>query len=240
MWVVAGTGGTKTIDQVTLGSASSGKVSKIVPVSPSASSLAESSSGLLALGLSTSTTGAVAFLNGSTGAQTASIPLGAPVRDLVAGADGSTFYALNGTTTSMSVSVISSLGNQVTATVPVPLATVSIAIRPDQQTILALESTGTVKEVAVASGQVVSTFPVGTGADTVALSNDGSTLFVLKSVGGAQNVGVIATATERQVRALPAPANTVDIQVSLDGTSIYDLVGTPTYGNIQKFSTGQQ
>jgi hypothetical protein len=240
MWVLAGSGATKTIDQLTLGSGSAGKVQRILPVSVSASTLAESSSGLVALGLATATTGAVTFLNGATGTQTGTTPLGAPVLDLVAGADGSTFYALNGTATSMSVSVVSSLSNQVTSTVPVPLDTVSIAIQPNQQNILALEPSGKLLEIGVASGRVISQFSVGTGAHSVALSNDGSSLYVLKDAGGAFNVGVIDLATERQVKALPAPANTVGVQVSLDGSLVYDLVGTPRYGNIQMFATGRQ
>ena len=227
MWVLAGTGATKTIDQLTLGSESAGKVQRILPVSLSASTLAESSSGLIALGQATATTGAVTFLNGATGTQIGSTALGAPVLDLVAGADGSTFYALNGTSTSMSVSVVSSLSNQVTSTVPVPLDTVSIAIQPNQQNILALEPSGKLLQIGVASGRVISQFSVGKGAHSVALSNDGSSLYVLKDVGGAYNVGVIDSATERQVKALPAPANTVGVQVSLDGSLVYDLVGTP-------------
>ena len=65
MWVLAGTGATKTIDQLTLGSESAGKVQRILPVSLSASTLAESSSGLIVLGQATATTGAVTFLNGA-------------------------------------------------------------------------------------------------------------------------------------------------------------------------------
>jgi DNA-binding beta-propeller fold protein YncE len=240
MWVLAGTGAVKTIDQLTLGSDNAGKVQRILPASLSASTVSESSSGLVALGLATSSTGAVLFLNGSTGAQIGTTALGAPVLDLVAGTDGSTFYALNGTSTSMSVSVISSLNDQVTSTVPVPLDTVSIAIQPNQQNILALEPTGWLSEIGVSGGRVIAQFPVGKGARTIALSNDGSTVYVLKDVAGSSNVGVIDAATERQVKALPAPANTVDIQVSLDGSLVYDLVGTPKYGNIQMFATGRQ
>jgi hypothetical protein len=38
-------------------------------------------------------------------------------------------------------------------------------------------------------------------------------------------------------RVLPAAAHTQQVQVSATGTQLYDLVGTPEYGNIQVTGT---
>jgi len=59
---------------------------------------------------------------------------------------------------------------------------------------------------------------------------------VLRSTPTADNVAVVDVATESQVRALPAPTHSVGVQASLDGHSLYLVVGTATYGNIQVFA----
>jgi len=46
--------------------------------------------------------------------------------------------------------------------------------------------------------------------------------------------GNIATEAVRKV--LPAPSHCVGVLVSTSGGQLYDLVGTPTYGNIQVFA----
>jgi hypothetical protein len=232
LWVLAGGANTKTLHQL---SVSASSTANPVPVSNSAVDVVESSSDLLGLGLATATTGALEFRNGSSGALVSSVPIGAPVSAVFPGADGATFYVLNGTAASKSVSVVSSLADKVTNTVAVPSDTVSIAVEPSQQRIFALESTGTVREVAIAGGTVVGAFATGPSPVTLAISNDGSTLFVLKGTGEVDDVGVIDLATQHQLKALPAPAHTVDLQLSLDSTHLYDFVGTPTYGNVQVF-----
>lgn len=201
--------------------------------------IVESSSSLLGLALATTTTGALQFRNGANGAVVASVALPSPARTVTAGSDGATFYVLGGTSATRVVSVVSSLGNRITNSIPVPADTVSIAIDPSQQRLFALLSNGTVKVIATNGGQVLSSFSAGAGAARMTISNDGNTLYVLKTAGQAQNVGVINVATQRQTKAIPAPANTVDIEVSIDGSQLYDMVGTQHYGNIQVFSTGQ-
>jgi hypothetical protein len=37
-------------------------------------------------------------------------------------------------------------------------------------------------------------------------------------------------------RALPAPAGCLQVLVSPDGNQLYDVVGTPAYGNVQVFA----
>ena len=45
----------------------------------------------------------------------------------------------------------------------------------------------------------------------------------------------VATESVRQV--LPAAANSVQVLVSADGSELYQLVGTSSYGNIQVFKS---
>ncbi len=236
LWALAGSATSKNIQIIRL--SGSGPGATIVPVGSGAVDVVESSSGLIGMALRTTTTGALQFRNGASGAVVAMVALPSPAMALTAGSDGATFYALCGTSSVRAVTVVSSLGNRITNTIPVPADTVSIAVEPSQQRLFALLSDGTVKVIAVIGGQILSSFTAGPGANRIAISNDGSTLYVLKTAGQAENVGVINVATQRQTGAIPAPANTVDIQVSLDGTQIYDMVGTQRYGNIQVFSTG--
>jgi hypothetical protein len=230
IWLLSGSPTAKTLHQLTL---PGGTLSKALPASTGAVAIEQSTSGLLALAVATQTTGAVDFLNGSTAAPVSSVAVGAPVIALTAGADGATFYALDGTSTSMSVTVIDSLSNKTVSTIPVPLDTVSIAVDPTQQRLFALERNGQMEIVAIAGNQVLSRFSVGQTPLRVILSGDGQSMYVLKSVGDVDNIGVFNVATEHQLRVVAAPAHTVDLQVSSDASSAYAFVGTAALGNIQ-------
>jgi DNA-binding beta-propeller fold protein YncE len=202
-----------------------------------ASSVTQSSSTLIGLGTATATTGAVEFLSGTNAALVATVPLGGPVHDVIAGSNGSTFYALNGTATSMSVAIVNSLAKSIFHSVPVPLDTVSIAVDPAQQRIYALESSGQVAIVSSANGQILSRFLIGPNPVAMVTSGDGTTMYILKGTSHDENVGVFDLALQKQTKALPAPANTVDISVSSANTTLYAFVGTPTLGNVQLIDT---
>jgi DNA-binding beta-propeller fold protein YncE len=232
MWLLAESKGDATLQELNL---TSGKIQTVVPESTAAHALAQSPSGVVAVGVATGFTGAVELHNGSSGALIATVAVGASVKGLAAGADGSTLYVLNGTGTSSSVTLVNLQTDTTSASVPVPLATVGIAVQPTGQDLYALTAGGTVDEVNVGNGSVVGRFSVGPGPLQLAISSSGSTLFVLKRAGSGTNVGVIRLATERQQRAIAAPADCIDIQLSANGRQLYDVVGTPTYGNVQVF-----
>ncbi len=166
----------------------------------------------------------------------ATVPIGAPVKDVYAGADGTTFYVLNGNNSSSSVTLVNSETDKTSASVPVPLDTVAIAVDPSGQNLFALGSQGKVNQITIGSGAVAADYPVGQHPIALAVSTSGSALYVLNNVGGGANVGVIDVATESQTKVLPAPAGAVAVQVSPDGGSLYVAVGTPTVGNVQVFA----
>ncbi len=232
MWLLARGHGSATLQQLNL---SSGKISQIVPESSNADSTSQSPSGVVGVGVATATTGALELRNGSSGALLGTVPIGAPVKDVFAGADGSTFYVLNGNSTSASVTLVNSQSDKASVSVPVPLDTDAIAVDPSGANLFALGSGGKLDEITIGSQTVAASYPVGSMPVALAISPNGSTIYVLNSHDSIVNVGVIDVATERQTEAVPAPANAVGVQVSVDGTSLYDIVGTPTYGNVQVF-----
>lgn len=234
VWLLAGSSNERTLHELNL---SDGKLGAGIPVDGNATSLSQSSSTLLGLGVSTLTSGSVDFLAGANGSPVSTVAVGAPVRAVTVGANGSTFYALNGTNMSSSVTLIDSLAKKIVDSVPVPLDTVSIGVDPTQQRLFALESSGQVDIIAVFGGQVLSRFPVGARARALVISGDGSTMYVLKGGGSPDNVGVFDLARERQTRALAVPSNTVAISVSADDSTLYAFVGTPTIGNVQLIRT---
>jgi DNA-binding beta-propeller fold protein YncE len=219
----------------TLWALASGSGIGSMSVSNAAQSVTESLAGVVGLALGTGRTGALELLNGSTGKITQIIPLGAPARDVVVGSDGSTFYVLNGTPRSASVTVVNSRNGAIQGTIPVPLDTASIA--PDAQgiSLYALQPNGLISQIALADGKIMSSFPVGSAARSVALSPDGTTLYVLKDAGPGANVAEVDLATESMQQVLPAPANCLQVLVSADGSELYQVVGTATYGNIQVY-----
>jgi DNA-binding beta-propeller fold protein YncE len=234
LWALAGDAASKGLFDINL---ANGSGIGSVPVSNAAKSVTESLGGVIGLALGLSGTGALELLNGSTGKVTKTIPLGAPARDVIVGSDGATFYALNGTAKSASVTIVNSRNGGVQGTIPVPLDTVSIAPDSLGVSVYALQPSGRVSQIAVAGGKIMTSFATGSEARSIALSPDGSTLYVLKDAGAGANVAEVNVATAGVRQVLPAPANSLQVLVSADGSELYQLVGTPSYGNIQVFKS---
>jgi len=212
-----------------------GKITQIVPVSSNSVAVTQSPSGLVGVGMASGTTGALELCNGSSGVPVATVPVSAPVKGVFAGADGTTFYVLNGTPTAASVTLVNSQTDKASISVPVPLDTVAIVVDPTGQNLFALGSSGTIDQIDIGSGTVTGSFKVGPSPVQLAISSPGSTLYVLRSVAGGENIAVVDVATESQTRALPAPAHSVGLQPSVDGQSLFLIVGTSSIGNIQEF-----
>lgn len=232
LWALAGDAASKGLFAINLASGS--RVGSI-SVSNAARSVTESLAGVVGLALGKGRTGALELLNGSTGKVIRAIPLGAPARDVVAGSDGATFYVLDGSSRSASVTVVNSRNGVVQGTIPVPLATVSVAPDAQDSSLYALQPNGLISQIAIAGGKIMSSFPVGSAARSLALSPDGGILYVLKDAGPGTNVAEVNVATESVGRVLPAPLNCLQVLVSADGSEIYQVVGTAAYGNIQVF-----
>jgi ABC-type uncharacterized transport system permease subunit len=230
LWALAGDPASKGLFELSM---ATGRVAGSISVSNTAQSVTESLSGVVGLALATPGAGALELLNGSTGTPIRTVPLGAPAHDVVTGSDGATFYVLDGTSRSASVTVVNSRDGNVQGTVPVPLDTVSVAPDTAGSALYALQPSGQVSEIAIAGGKILSAFPVGGGARSLAMSPAGDVLYVLKDAGGDANVAQVNLATESIQRVLPAAAHSLQLLMSADGQQVYQLVGTPRYGNIQ-------
>jgi len=230
LWLLAGTRRVRALNEI---NASTGRNSLSVGVSPTAQALAQSSTGVLALGLAGRGTGAVELLNASTGAVTGTIPVGAPVSSVAFGDDGVTLYVLNGTTRTRSVAVINTTTQKVTGTVGLPADARSIAPNPQQTAIWSVQASGVVQETSLIHDHAIESFPTGAPGIAVAVAPSDGVLYVLKGTSRLANIAVISVPTETTKRVLPAAANSVDVGVSLDGSELYDFVGARSYGNIQ-------
>lgn len=235
MWVLAGSPASRTIQEIDVATS---KTLGVVPVSASASALTELSTGVIAVGTATSTAGSVELRDGSTGALTKSIALSAPVRSLAAGANGTDVYALVSSSKAAAVDVVDTSTGSVVGKVPVSLGAVSVVGSPGGSSVYVLSNNGAVEQLAVTGGAPAARFSVGHSGIALAISPSGSALYALKGGGSVRNVAVVSTATESVQRVLPAPAGAVGVQVSADGTDLYDLVGTSGVGNVQVFPVG--
>jgi DNA-binding beta-propeller fold protein YncE len=233
MWLLARTTTGANLQLLNL---TTGKVTQVVPASADSVAVSQSPSGLVGVGLASGKTGALELCNGSSGVPVATVPVSAPVKGVYAGADGTTFYVLNGTTAAVSVTLVNSQTDKASISVPVPLDTVAVVVDPAGQNVFALESDGNLDQIDIGSGTVTASFKVGSNPVQLAISSTGTTLYVLKSIADGADIGVVDIATESQTRALPAPADSVGIQPSSDGESLYLVVGTASIGNIQVFS----
>jgi DNA-binding beta-propeller fold protein YncE len=230
MWTLAGNARSKGLFEFSL---TTGHAIGSISVSSAAESMAESLTGMVGLALGTGKAGALELLNGNTGSVALTVPLGAPAHEVAVGADGATFYVLNGSAASASVTIVDAADGRISGTVPVPVDTVSIA--PDVQgtTLYALQPSGDVSQIAVAGGKIMTSFPTGGSGRSLALSPDGSTLYVLKNGLASTNVAVVDLATESVRKVLPAPSNCLQVLVSASGNQLYQVVGSASYGNIQ-------
>ena len=232
MWLLANEGGATTVRPLNL---QTGLLGEATPVSNSTVAITESASGTLGLGLATTTTGALDLSSASSPQSVVSVPIGAPVRGVAAGE--SSFYVLDGNASSASVSIVNPQTGTVQTTLPAPSDAIGIAASGVGNALYVLEPSGRVVQIDETSGRVVDAFSTGSSARAMALSPDGSTLYVLKGT-GVENIGVIDLATESQTKALPAAANSVDIQIGPDGSTLFSLVGTQASANVQVFSLG--
>ena len=235
MWLLARVNATADMQELNL---TTGHIALVIPASSSSTSLSQSPSGVIGVGLTTASTGALELRNGSSGAVVATVPIGAPVKAVVAGADGTTFYVLNGNAASSSVTLVNAETDKVSVSVPAPIDTVAIAVDPAGQNLYVLRADGHVDRVTLGTGAVTASFTVGSNPLQLVTASTSSTLYVLKATegGAGADVGVVDLATEAQSSALPAPAHSVGLQLSPDGQSLYLVVGTPTFGNVQQFA----
>lgn len=213
----------------------SGQVTGSVSVSKAARSVAESSAGVIGLALGTKHSGALELLDGRTTKVIRTVPLPAPARQVVVGSDGTTFYVLTARPGSASVTIVNSENGKIHGSVPVPANTVSIA--PNVQSDLyALQENGLVNEISISDGRILAAFSVGHQGKSIALSPGGQTIYVLKGSRNAVNVAVVDAGTEIVRRVLPAPAHCRELLVSASGRQLFEVVGSPSNGNIQVFA----
>ena len=234
-WVLVRTGAAANVQDLDL---ATGKVVGVVPVSAAASAVTELSTGVLVVGTATSRAGSLELRNGTTGTLSRTVALSGPVHALAPGANGTTVYALVGTTKAEAVEVVDSADGKVTGTIAVSTGSVAVAASPAGSDVYVLAASGSVTDYPTAGGSAASSFPVGSDGVGLAISPDGTTLYVLKGPATSRNVAVVDLATQSVRRVLPAPANAVGLAVAADGSTLYDLVGTPSYGNIQAFRLG--
>ncbi|WP_249010373.1 YncE family protein [Conexibacter sp. DBS9H8] len=230
IWTLSGSGRVRTLQALSL---ATGDAQKAVGAPASATAVGQSTTGLLALGLGTASTGAVDILNGANGTVQATVPVGAPVRALAFGNNGVTVYALDANAKSASVTVIDAATHKVTKTVPVPLDATALVPSTNQTAVWTVQRSGTVQETSLANGRAMVAFPVGDPGIGVAITPSGSTLYVLKGTAASANIAVVNLATESIQKVLPAAAHSVGLQLALNGSELYDVVGAGSFGNIQ-------
>ena len=232
LWVLAGNSTSRGIYNMDV---SRKKTIGSISVSNNANVIAESSTGLVALGVSTPTSGAVQFRNGTTGAILHTVAVSGPITAIAAGSDGTSFYVLNGHSSAKAIAIVNGQTGKIESTVPAPSDAVSIIPTPGENGIYVLEPNGVVSEIATAGGHVTTQFPIGHSGRALAIGPNGHTLYVLKGQGVQRNVAIVNLATESVKSVLPAAADAVNITLSPDGQILYDVVGSPSYGNVQAF-----
>ena len=233
MWLLARVGG---VADVTPHNLSTGKAGGAVPVSSAADSLTELSTATVVVGTATASTGSLELLNGTSGSLSSTIAMSDPVKAVAAGSDGTTVYALEAAPSAEAIAVVDTTSGKITASIPVSSGTVGVVGSVDGSSVYGVQSNGLISQYAIAGGKPTARFGIGHSGIAAAISPTGTTLYVLKSNGVSFNIAVVDLATEKDVTALPAPANSVGLVISQDASTLYALVGTPAVGNVQSYS----
>lgn len=240
-WILSGTAAAKTIQSINL---NTGSLSAPVGVSSSASSIALTPSGVIAIGWATPNAGAVQLFSVSNPSVVlATIPVAAPVIRVEPVSNGAALYVLERLNGAVSVQVVSIQAQKVVPvgtgniSIPLPGDTLGMVPSVDGNSIYIVEASGQAEHISMQTGNVEASFPVGLSAKDVTLSTNGQTIYVLKCPGSICNVAEFDAYGYVIIgNPLPAPLNTVQIQISPDDSTIWDAVGSPIYGNVQAFS----
>ena len=142
----------------------------------------------------------------------ATIPIGAPVRDVVASPNGTRFYVLDGTGGSASVTVVSATFTVLTS-LPAPADAIGIVVSTDGGSVFAPRAVGSDLPDRRIVGSARVLVPRGQ-AKAIAISPDGTTLYVLKGT-AVENTAVVDVQTEAATKALPAPTHAVGLVVGV-------------------------
>ena len=233
IWVLYGNRSAMRLGRVEL---STGATRHSVAVSRTATCIAGSSRGVIALGLARPTTGAVEFLDATTGRRVGSAAVKGPVRALAFGYGGETLYVLNGTAASMAVTRIHTSSFHVARAERVPHDSIGIVPDRSETAVWTLQRSGALEETSLTSGETLAALSTGNPGVAVAASPDGDRIYVLKRTATTMNVSIITSATEDVARLVPVALDSVSLALSPDGRTLYDFVGTPRYGNIQEIA----
>jgi hypothetical protein len=203
-------------------------------VSALADSVTELPDGIIAVGLSGQGVGAVDLYSNSRNV-VASVPVAGPVISLALATNGNGILVLEGTQSSRAVAILDTTTRVATTTIPVASNTVAVVDSAHGHELYGLGSSGTVSVYASATGQEIGGFPVGHSGSSLTLAPNGTQLYVLKGRRDVRNVAVVDLNTQRDLRALPAPAGAVTLQPSLGGQHLLELASVAASSNVQEW-----
>ena len=233
-WLLAGTARDKTLVQINL---NTGALGTPVPESSNAVAITETINYVLAVGIATPTSGSVEIRNGSNGALVKTIPVSAPVFSISSSSDGSLIYVLTKAGNVSALQEIATASDALVSTsIPLVSDAISVAATTNGGDFFVLEANGKIDEVPASGVGRVESFSVGSNATSIVLSSDSQTLYALKCPPGSCNVSIVDVIGQQVEKVIPAPLDTVSINLSLSGGSIWDAVGNSAVGNVQEFS----
>lgn len=237
VWIVAGLPNQRIVAEYSL---ESSQEIREFPVASSATSVADSLSGVLAVGFG-DLAHSVGYINFYSDVYTnfiTKLEMPGPVMNLARFGSNGDILALVEIGAAKEIFLINPLDYQILSKINVSNLATAMATGYDPSSFFILESNGQVESVETSNGTPSSLFKTAIVARAIATTQDRSVVLTLQCTPAYCNVVITDASTEQDLNALPAPAAATAIAIT-DNNYLIDTVGTPQVGNIQVFDVSK-
>lgn len=213
---------------------STAKIVNTVPINPQATSIVLSPDGAtLLVGYGSGTDGSVELRSAESGALETTIPLPGPVVAVSFGASSTGAYALCKVGSASVIVYVTLATGKLIRQWGVAADAVGMAYNRSLETLYLLESNGSIDGYPEGATAEQTAFPVNATAVALCLDSSGNIMYVLTTTGGIDSLAVVDVSTESILHVYAAAADSVALAPSTSHTLVYDVVGTPSVGNVQ-------
>jgi hypothetical protein len=228
-WILTGKGKSKKLVEIDY---NTGSFVTSESVNSNSDTIAESTTGDLAIGTAAGTRSSVSLYNGSNGAYLSTVEVKGPVQSLAMDSDGTFTYVLERTQPSKTLFVF----NDTHTGFPYKVSPKTVSIEPtaNGKDIWLLESDGAVEEMSFFPDRIVKRLSAKTHSFSFTLGEDGNALFILTSVGlsSKKEVKILSTGTAAERGSFLVPDDSTSVGIGAGSSLVFVGVSKHVSGEV--------